>query len=115
MLLNDGAPGVFSTSFLSWSVPTGGVYEYIRDTLDPLPSSYLLKTGAYFYLLVSNLFTQLLLLIYIFCRLFLATILQNHVLPISLAPGLKSWRPIPPKQLTPFNCTLIQFSSVFNN
>ncbi|KAJ7147757.1 S-adenosyl-L-methionine-dependent methyltransferase [Mycena filopes] len=29
----------------------GGVYEYIRDTLDPLPSSYLLKTGAYFYLL----------------------------------------------------------------
>ncbi|KAJ7042017.1 hypothetical protein C8F04DRAFT_1078032 [Mycena alexandri] len=29
----------------------GGVYEYIRDTLDPLPSSYLLKTGSYFYLL----------------------------------------------------------------
>ncbi|KAJ6457067.1 hypothetical protein C8R47DRAFT_995934, partial [Mycena vitilis] len=29
----------------------GGVYEYIRDTLDPLSSSYLLKTGAYFYLL----------------------------------------------------------------
>ncbi|KAJ7491042.1 hypothetical protein FB451DRAFT_1349411 [Mycena latifolia] len=29
----------------------GGVYEYIRDTLDPLPSTYLLKTGAYFYLL----------------------------------------------------------------
>jgi len=29
----------------------GGVYDYIRDTLDPLPSSYLLKTGAYFYLL----------------------------------------------------------------
>jgi hypothetical protein len=34
--------------------PTGGVYEYIRDTLDPLPSSYLLKTGAYFYLLVRG-------------------------------------------------------------
>ncbi|KAJ7851394.1 hypothetical protein B0H14DRAFT_2207668, partial [Mycena olivaceomarginata] len=29
----------------------GGVYEYIRDSLDPLASSYLLKKGAYFYLL----------------------------------------------------------------
>ncbi|KAJ7932696.1 hypothetical protein B0H13DRAFT_1593011, partial [Mycena leptocephala] len=37
MLLSDGTPS--------------GVYEYIRDSLDPLASSYLLKTGAYFYLL----------------------------------------------------------------
>ncbi|KAJ7783043.1 hypothetical protein B0H16DRAFT_1658444 [Mycena metata] len=29
----------------------GGVYEFIRDTLDPLASSYLFKTGNYFYLL----------------------------------------------------------------
>ncbi|KAJ7778787.1 hypothetical protein DFH07DRAFT_936438 [Mycena maculata] len=29
----------------------GGVYEYVRDSLDPLASTYLLKTGAYFYLL----------------------------------------------------------------
>ncbi|KAJ7703287.1 S-adenosyl-L-methionine-dependent methyltransferase [Mycena rosella] len=29
----------------------GGVYEFIRDTLDPLASAYLFKTGNYFYLL----------------------------------------------------------------
>ncbi|KAJ7494387.1 hypothetical protein B0H11DRAFT_2156166 [Mycena galericulata] len=29
----------------------GSIYDYIRDSLDPLASSYLLKTGAYFYLL----------------------------------------------------------------
>ncbi|KAJ7188360.1 hypothetical protein C8R46DRAFT_1157429 [Mycena filopes] len=28
-----------------------GVYEFIRDTLDPLASAYLFKTGNYFYLL----------------------------------------------------------------
>jgi betaine lipid synthase len=31
---------------------TGNIYEFIRDTLDPLVSTYLLKTGNYFYLLV---------------------------------------------------------------
>jgi betaine lipid synthase len=31
----------------------GSVYEFIRDTLDPLASAYHFKTGAYFYLLVS--------------------------------------------------------------
>ncbi|KAJ7287621.1 hypothetical protein C8J57DRAFT_1284445 [Mycena rebaudengoi] len=29
----------------------GGIYEFIRDTLDPLATSYLFKTGNYFYLL----------------------------------------------------------------
>ncbi|KAJ6609830.1 hypothetical protein B0H10DRAFT_450307 [Mycena sp. CBHHK59/15] len=29
----------------------GGIYEFIRDTLDPLASAYLFKTGNYFYLL----------------------------------------------------------------
>jgi betaine lipid synthase len=33
----------------------GTAYEFVRDTLDPLPSSYLFKDGAYFYLLVSCL------------------------------------------------------------
>ena len=32
----------------------GSIYEFIRDTLDPLASSYLFKNGAYFYLLVSG-------------------------------------------------------------
>ena len=32
----------------------GSVYEFVRDTLDPLASSYLFKDGAYFYLLVSH-------------------------------------------------------------
>ncbi|KAJ7132836.1 hypothetical protein C8R43DRAFT_1206637 [Mycena crocata] len=31
----------------------GGVYEFIRDTLDPLASAYLFKTGNYFYLLTG--------------------------------------------------------------
>lgn len=31
----------------------GSIYEFVRDTLDPLASTYLFKTGAYFYLLVS--------------------------------------------------------------
>jgi betaine lipid synthase len=31
----------------------GSAYEFIRDTLDPLPSTYSLKNGAYFYLLVK--------------------------------------------------------------
>lgn len=32
----------------------GTFYDYICDTLDPLASTYLLKTGSYFYLLVSG-------------------------------------------------------------
>ena len=31
----------------------GTAYEYVRDTLDPIPSTALLKDGAYHYLLVS--------------------------------------------------------------
>jgi betaine lipid synthase len=31
----------------------GSVFEFVRDTLDPLPSTYSLKNGAYFYLLVG--------------------------------------------------------------
>ncbi|KAH7886768.1 hypothetical protein F5I97DRAFT_1927075 [Phlebopus sp. FC_14] len=27
----------------------GSIYEFVRDTLDPLPSTYLFKKGAYFY------------------------------------------------------------------
>jgi betaine lipid synthase len=34
----------------------GSVYEFVRDTLDPLALSYLFKKGAYFYLLVSGFF-----------------------------------------------------------
>jgi betaine lipid synthase len=30
----------------------GGIYEFIRDTLDPLVTAHLLKTDNYFYLLV---------------------------------------------------------------
>lgn len=33
----------------------GSMWEFVRDTLDPIPSSYLLKKGAYHYLLVSSL------------------------------------------------------------
>jgi betaine lipid synthase len=32
----------------------GSIYEFVKDTLDPLASSYLFKDGAYFYLLVRN-------------------------------------------------------------
>jgi betaine lipid synthase len=31
----------------------GTVYEFLKDTLDPLASAYSFKDGAYFYLLVS--------------------------------------------------------------
>lgn len=33
----------------------GSVYEFLRDSLDPLASSYSFRDGAYFYLLVSSL------------------------------------------------------------
>lgn len=32
----------------------GSVYEFVRDTLDPVPSTYLFKHGAYFYPLVRS-------------------------------------------------------------
>lgn len=32
----------------------GTFFDYVRDTLDPLLSKYLLKTGSYFYLLVRT-------------------------------------------------------------
>lgn len=32
----------------------GSIYEFVRDTLDPIPSSYLFKDGAYFYPLVRS-------------------------------------------------------------
>jgi betaine lipid synthase len=32
----------------------GSIYDFICHTLDPLASKYLIKTGAYFYLLVSR-------------------------------------------------------------
>ncbi|KAJ7144971.1 hypothetical protein C8R43DRAFT_561171 [Mycena crocata] len=63
VMLNPVVVALMKNPFFCWNalgVPpsqrkmvlkNGGVYEYIRDTLDPLPSSYLLKTGAYFYLL----------------------------------------------------------------
>ena len=30
----------------------GGIYEFVRDMLDPIPSTYSFKDGAYFYPLV---------------------------------------------------------------
>jgi betaine lipid synthase len=34
----------------------GSIYEFVRDTLDPIPSTYSFKEGAYFYPLVSLFF-----------------------------------------------------------
>jgi hypothetical protein len=39
---------------LDQACAAGGVYEFIRDTLDPLASAYLFKTQNYFYLLVRE-------------------------------------------------------------
>ncbi|KAK6981448.1 hypothetical protein R3P38DRAFT_2578463 [Favolaschia claudopus] len=61
-LLNPFVAAVLKTSAFCWNalgVPSsqrqmllkeGSIYEYIRDTLDPIASSHVLKTGAYFYL-----------------------------------------------------------------
>lgn len=32
----------------------GSIYEFVRDTLDPIPSTYTFKDGAYFYPLVRS-------------------------------------------------------------
>lgn len=32
----------------------GSIYEFVRDTLDPIPSTYMFKDGAYFYPLVRS-------------------------------------------------------------
>ncbi|KAK7035926.1 hypothetical protein R3P38DRAFT_2909750 [Favolaschia claudopus] len=62
-LLNPLVTAVLKNPLFSWNalgvpvsqrqmlVKEGSIYEYIRDTLDPIASSHVLKTGAYFYLL----------------------------------------------------------------
>ncbi len=36
----------------------GGMYQYVKDTLEPAVSHYLLKNDNYFYLLVCCLLTH---------------------------------------------------------
>lgn len=52
MLLDEGAHDCFR--FIQFSCNAGGVYAFIRDTLDPLPKSHLFKNDNYFYLLVCR-------------------------------------------------------------
>lgn len=55
MLLNEGQSYRYLRNIVSSLNGTfsGSVHEYVRNTLDPLLSTYLLKTENYFYLLVS--------------------------------------------------------------
>lgn len=68
----------------------GGVYQYVCDTLDPVLSTYLLKTQNYFYLLVRDSHVECLFLFKDLYRLFLVTIRRNAVPPILLVTDLKN-------------------------
>lgn len=66
VLLNPVVVGLLKNPVFCWNalgVPLnqrqmlldeGSVYDFVKDTLDPLASTWSLKNGAYFYLLVSN-------------------------------------------------------------
>ena len=93
----------------------GSIYEFVRDTLDPIPSTYTFKDGAYFYPLVRSRtcvcdFTCFLMHRFLTSAL-LATIPPPHVRLILHAPGLINLEPITPKRRTRSVCTPIRSSS----
>ena len=63
VLLNPLVVALMKTPAFCWTVlgvplnqrktlNEGGTYEFVRDTLDPIPSAYSFQDGAYFYPLV---------------------------------------------------------------
>lgn len=81
----------------------GSIYEFIRDTLDPIASAYLFKTGSYFYLLVSRPgYISAIPKIITFYRLYWDTIPHLRVLHILLEQDLRLCGPITLKPWMPF-------------
>jgi hypothetical protein len=80
----------------------GSFFEFVRDTLDPLASTYSFKNGAYFYLLVGVVLAFT--VPYCSCRFrrFWDTIPRLRVLPILLALGSTRSKLTTPKLWTLF-------------
>ena len=87
----------------------GSIYEFVRDTLDPIPSTYSFKNGAYFYPLVRSrgLLARALSHARVFFSALLAIILPPRARLISHAQGLINLEPMMPRRQMHSVCTPI--------